>query len=332
MPTTQLIEEDHLSDCLNRVVEKSEYKKKFREFQEYNKTHKNKKGIGISICFHGGGYTGNGEKVLQSEVKITIKENACVDIFVANTDMGQGAHTTLAQMVGEVLELPLEKVKVVNPHTEKTPNSGPTVASRTIYIVGNLLKELAMKIKLECGGDLENHIKSNNSQYPKDHSAQFVPDPSVDFDDKTYLGVGYKDYSWAACVCEVYLNMTTYKLDLKKIWTVLDIGRPVNLKIAEGQVEGGVIQAMGYALTEFFYKTDYGRMHGFTDYTLSTTLDIPEMDIEFIHTDSELAKGLGEIPMDYPAPAIRNAFCNATGIFIDEIPLTPERIHEHLKR
>jgi xanthine dehydrogenase molybdenum-binding subunit len=75
-----------------------------------------------------------------------------------------------------------------------------------------------------------------------------------------------------------------------------------------------------------FYKKGFGRMHGFTDYDLPTTLDIPEINVEFIHTDNEIAKGLGEIPMDFPAPSVRNAFLNATGIVIDEYPLTPERI------
>ena len=71
-------------------------------------------------------------------------------------------------------------------------------------------------------------------------------------------------------------------------------------------------------------------MEGFTDYALPTSMDVPEMEIEFIHTDSDISKGLGEIPMDYPAPSIRNAFHHATGIFIDEIPLTPERIFNNM--
>ncbi len=93
-----------------------------------------------------------------------------------------------------------------------------------------------------------------------------------------------------------------------------------------GQAQGGILQGLGYGLSEFFYKPGYGSMHGFTDYVLPTTLDLPEMNIEFIHTDSDLAKGLGEIPMNFPAPSLRNAFHNATGIFIDEYPLIPERL------
>jgi CO/xanthine dehydrogenase Mo-binding subunit len=332
-PTTQKVTEGHLEDCLDRVIEKSEYKRKVAEFKEWNTTHKDKKGIGISMGYHGGGYTGNGEKVLNSEVKVVIEKDANVKIFVANTDMGQGAHTSLAQMFFEAIGHPREKCWVQLPNTSKTPNSGPTVASRTIYIIGNLLKKFALKIKAELEfNNLEEYVKVNQDEFPREFRMNFVPDPSVDFDDKTYQGTAYKDYSWAACVSEIYFHADTYKIDLKKFWHVFDIGRTVNPKIAMGQAEGGVIQAMGYALTEFFYKDGFGRMNGFTDYVLPISVDIPEIDIEFIHTDSEIAKGLGEIPMDYPAPAIRNAFYNASGIFINEYPLIPERIYEYMQK
>jgi CO/xanthine dehydrogenase Mo-binding subunit len=332
-PTTQKITENNLYECLEIVIKKSDYHKKLKEFSKFNITHKDKKGIGISIGYHGGGYTGSGEKLLNSEVKIVTGKDAIIKIFVANTDMGQGAHTTLAQMVSETLNHPLEKTIVQLPNTSKTPNSGPTVASRTIYIIGNLLRKLSKKIKNELKfKNLERFIKENQEKFPKEYRINFTPDPSVIFNDKTFQGVAYKDYSWAACVTEIYFHVDIYQIELKKIWNVLDIGKIVNPKIAEGQVEGANIQAMGYALSEFFYKKGYGRIQGFTDYALPTTFDIPEIDIEFIHTDSTTAKGLGEIPMDYPAPAIRNAFYNATGIFLDEIPLTPERILKHILR
>ena len=332
-PTTQPIIENNLSDCLDRVIEKSDYLKKSEEFKEWNKTHKDKKGIGISIGYHGGGYTGNGEKILNSEVKVIIEKDATVKIFVANTDMGQGAHTTLAQMFFEAIAHPHEKCLVQLPNTSKTPNSGPTVASRTIYIIGNLLCKFALKIKDELGFEnLEEYINFHQNEFPREFRMNFIQDPSVVFDDENYVGVAYKDYSWAACVTEIHFHADIYQIELKKCWNVLNIGKVVNSKIAEGQVEGGNIQAMGFALSEFFYKKGYGRMHGFTDYALPTTFDIPEIFIEFIHTDRAYPKGLGEIPMDYPAPAIRNAFYNATGIFINEYPLVPERILSEIKK
>jgi len=332
LPSTQKITENHLWDCFERVIQKSEYLTKYQEFAEFNKNHRNKKGIGISLGYHGGGYTGNGEKFLNSEIKITIEKNAEVKIFVANTEMGQGAHTTLAQIVSETLDHPLEKTIVQLPNTNKTPNSGPTVASRTIYIVGNLLRKLSLKIRNELKFvNMEKYIRENSTKFPLEFKMNFIPDPFVFFDEETFQGIGYKDYSWAACVAEIYFKSDSYQIEVKKIWTVLDIGKVINLKIAEGQVQGGLIQAVGYATSEYFYKKGFGRLEGFTDYVLPTSMDIPEMDIEFIHTDSEIAKGLGEIPMDYPAPSIRNAFHHATGIFIDEIPLTPETIFKHIK-
>ncbi len=332
LPSSQPIVENHQEECLEKVLINSDYERKVKEFAEYNKTHNDKKGIGLSIGYHGGGYTGNGEKVLHSEIKLVIEKDATVKIYVANTDMGQGIYTTLAQMVNEALGHPLKKTIMQVPNTSKAPNSGPTVASRTIYIIGNLLKELAGNIKSELGFDnLEAYVQDHQDQFPREFRHFFTPDPSVKFDEETYQGIGYKDYSWAACVAEVSYDPITYKVKVDKLWNVLDIGRTVNRTVCEGQVEGGIIQAMGYALTEYFYKPGFGRMHGFTDYVLPITFDIPTMDIDFIHTDNTLAKGLGEVPMDYPAPAIRNAFLNATGLRLDAIPLTPENIFEAMQ-
>jgi CO/xanthine dehydrogenase Mo-binding subunit len=330
-PTTQPIIEDHLYDCLERTVEISNYHQKVAEFKEWNETHKDKKGIGLAIGYHGGGYTGNGEKVLNSEIKVIIRKNAVVEIYVSSTDMGQGAHTTLAQMFFEAIDHPRAKCWVQLPNTSKTPNSGPTVASRTIYIIGNLLHKLALEIKTELGFDsLEEYVISHQDEFPKEIHKNFLPNPAVCFDDEKYQGIAYKDYSWAACATEIYYHADTYKVELIKNWSVMDIGKLANPKIAVGQAEGGIVQGLGYGLCEFSYKRGFGRVHGFTDYTLPTSIDIPEMIVEFIHTDSEIAKGLGEIPMDFPAPSVRNAVLNALGIQINEYPMTPERIFKAL--
>ena len=331
-PSSQKITENHLLDCFERVIEKSNYHKKKNEFAEFNKTHKDKKGIGLSVGYHGSGYTGNGERVLNSEVKMVIEKSGIIKVFVSNVDMGQGAHTTLAQLVNEALKYPFEKIIVQIPNTSKTPDSGPTVASRTIYIVGNLLRKLSFKIRKDLNSDIGNYIKNNIQEFPKEYRLNFIPDPSVIFNDETFQGIGYRDYSWVACIAEIFYHSETYTIEPKKIWTVFDIGSVVNQKVAEGQAEGGIVQGVGYGLTEFFYKKDYGRIQGFTDYALPTSCDVPDIDVEFIHTDSDFPKGLGEIPMNAPAPALRNAFYNATGIFIDEIPLTPERILKHIEK
>ncbi len=331
-PTTQKITEDHLFDCLERAVEISSYQDKLKDFAFWNKKHDNKKGIGIAIGYHGGGYTGNGEKILNSEIKIVIEKDATVKIYVINTDMGQGAHTTLAQMFAEAIGHPFSKTIVQIPNTKKSPDSGPTVASRTIYIIGNLLKKTALALKKEIGfSSLEKYVKENPAEFPKEIHNHFKQDPMVIFDEETYQGIAYKDYSWGVCITEIFFHAETYQIELIKSWNVFDVGRVVNEKIAVGQAEGGILQGLGYGTTEFFYKPGFGRMHGFTDYAMPTTLDLPEMIVEFIHTDETLAKGLGEIPMNFPAASVRNAFHNATGIFIDEYPLTPENVFKNLK-
>jgi CO/xanthine dehydrogenase Mo-binding subunit len=328
MPSSQKMKDDHLMDCLKRVIEISQYEKKSLEFDNYNASHSDKKGIGLVLAPHGGGYTGNGEKILKSKVKLKINSTGDTEIFVANVEMGQGAHTTLAQMVNEELGIPLSKVLVQLPNTSKTPDSGPTVASRTIYIVGTLLQKLAKNIKSQLKFDrLEDFIKANSQLFPREFEATFIPDPKDLFDDDHNQGIAYHDFSWAASVVEICYDPLQYKITVDKIWNVLDIGRVINYDIALGQVYGGITQAFGWALTENIYKKGFPRSSGFTDYILPSIMDIPNFQVEFIHTNSKTAKGLGEIPMDYPAPALRNALLHATGIMINDLPLTPERIY-----
>lgn len=331
-PTSQILKNCSLSECLDRVLESSDYHNKLREFQEYNKSHEDKKGIGISLGLHGAGYTGNGEKVLKSEVKLKIEKDKSVKIYVANVEMGQGAHTTLAQMVADAFKLELEKVKVIIPNTSLTPNSGPTVASRTIYIVGNLLKKLALKILSEHDAkDLSMMLQNKSDEFPREYFLTFTPDPADDFDEKTNQGVAYHDYSWAACVVEISYDPVEYIVNVQKCWNVLDVGRIINHEIALGQVYGGVTQAIGWALTENIYKKGFERIDALTNYTLPSSYDTPDIHVEFINTNTSTAKGLGEIPMDYPAPAVRNAFLMATGIMINELPLSPENIYKHIE-
>jgi CO/xanthine dehydrogenase Mo-binding subunit len=338
-PTTQKIDEDHLKDCFERVIEKSGFVQKKRDFDAFNSkatsqvSSGEKRGIGLALCFHGAGFTGNGEVMLDSEVKIEILQDSTVNIYVSNVDMGQGAYTTLAQMVSERLGHPLEKTVVRLPNTRLAPNSGPTVASRTIYIVGCILENLSEKIleELQCG-NLADYVTDHPGAFPREFRMRFTPPAGEPFNDELYQGPAYRGYSWMATVSEIVYHPSTFEVEPVRVWNVLDVGRLVNPEVAEGQAEGGVIQAVGYALTELCYRKGHGRIQGFTDYALPMSLDIPEIDIEFLHTDSRQPKGLGEIPMDVPAASIRNAFCHATGVFINRIPLTPENIMMHMKR
>ncbi len=326
LPSTQMLDTSPLYECWNELLKESDFRNKYKEFNAWNKAHKIKKGIGLSLTYHGGGYTGNGEKVLASEVKITLMKNKTVEVFVSNVDMGQGCSTTLAQRVAEGLQYPVDKVIVRTPDTSKTPNSGPTVASRTIYVVGKILFDLAKDIRKQIG-DPETYFETE-IELPVEFNGKFTPDPNVVFDEETYKGIGYRDYSWAACAVEISYDPDLFMVKVDKIWNVLDIGKVVNPSIAEGQVAGAVVQGIGYGTTEITYKPGAGKTSGLSNYVVPIIQDAPDIHIKFVNTDCETAKGLGEIPMNYPAPAVRNALKHAAGITLDEIPLLPELIFD----
>jgi CO/xanthine dehydrogenase Mo-binding subunit len=200
------------------------------------------------------------------------------------------------------------------------------VASRTIYIVGNMLRRLGEDIREELGGDVAAWMAAHPSELPRSFEAAFEPDPSVVFDEQTYRGSGYKHYSWAACAALVEIDPDTAETRILDIWAVLDVGKLAHADIAEGQACGGMAQACGWALGEWFFKPGLGRLSGFTDYALPTSMDAPAFNVHFLDMEYPICKGLGELPMDFPAPAIRNAVRHALGAAPDEIPLLPERL------
>jgi len=332
-PTTQVNKVDSVYETMKVTLEKSDYEKKMKEFVEYNKTHKIKKGIGISTGMHGGGFTGTGEKTMASKVRVNIDKDAIVRIYVSSTDMGQGCSTSLPQCFSEEIGHPLSKTFYQTPNTQKAPNSGPTVASRTIYIVGNLLRKMAKELVNEDfgGKKIEDYVTANQDQFPKDFYKTFELDPSIQFDVATYKGMGYGDFSWGCSIIEIEYDPDTYQVDVKKSWSGIDVGRRVNQEICEGQIQGGVLQAIGWGSTEYIER---GNMRGssITDYIAYTSADAPEMNVYFTDNDASKPKGLGELPMDFPASAITDALHNATGIFLPEIPVIPENIRNAIKK
>lgn len=330
LPTGQIVTGTGLLDCLERVAGISGFAEK-----RANYTRRNLRaspdgellGIGMSMGLHGAGFTGNGERRLDSEVAVTVLPTGTVIVHTAAVDMGQGVYTTLAQVVAEALGIPLERTAAGPPDTSQAPNSGPTVASRTICVVGGILRDLSRRVLEELGtSDLAAFVAANRALFPREWRARYRPPAGDTFDDERYTGPAYQDYSWVATVSEIRFEPLTYRILPWRSWTVLDVGKVVNPQIAMGQAEGGVIQAWGWALTEVCYRKGMGRARGFTDYALPMSLDLPEICVQFVHTDDPVAKGLGEIPMDCPAASIRNALAHATGLFLDCLPLTPETI------
>jgi CO/xanthine dehydrogenase Mo-binding subunit len=170
--------------------------------------------------------------------------------------------------------------------------------------------------------------------------ARYASPPDIEWDDETYSGDAYPCYSWGAEVAEVEVDMDTYEVTCTKITTAQDIGRAIHPVLAAGQIEGGTLQAVGYGLLEELVW-DKGRIvnNRLTNYIIPTSLDAPEMETIIVENQYPHgpfgAKGVGELPMDGGAPAIAAAVFNATGAFVTEIPITPERLQsamENLKR
>ena len=285
------------------------------------------RGIGLSLFFHGSGFTGAGETKLASKASLALTERGA-RILVANTEMGQGTRTMLAQIVADTLGVAYEDVEVNAADTGEVPNSGPTVASRTCMIVGRLLERCALEMRDRLGGLSPRAYLRRHG--PLVVTKQYEKPPEMDWDESTYRGDAYGSFGWACDVIEVEVDRDTWAVRPIKLTTVHEVGKAIHPTLVAGQIEGGTAQGLGWALLEDVIMRD-GRMvnHTMTTYIVPTTLDTPDMDIVVMERPYKHgpfgAKGVGEMPIDGPAPAVVNALRHA-GFDLREIPATPEKL------
>lgn len=311
-----------LRKMIAKAMEASDYE---RKINEYSKPGTNR-GIGMSLFLHGCGFTGSGEqKHIKAIIKLKKNTDDTVVILAANTDMGQGAATTLRKIASGVLDIPIDKVIYSNPDTDIVPDSGPTVASRTIMIVGGLIARAAKELRDKWKPGVEMVVEQRYMQ----------PD-FIKWDEDKMQGDAYPAYSWGVAVCEVEVDPVTFRIDLKGIWSVYDIGKAIDERIVTGQIEGGLLQGIGYGTIEVMEcKEGVIMQKNVTDYIIPTAADSINMETFFIENPYSLgpygAKGAGELPLVGGAPAVALAVENAIGRKISRIPVTPEYIMELLK-
>ncbi len=301
-----------------------------------------RRGLGLALVYHGAGFTGSGEVTLASKALLDLTADGWPRVRVANTEIGQGAITTFAQLVAQVLGVPASRVVVHQPDTDFVPNSGPTVASRTVMVVGGLLRRCAigMKEQLELFAERalegETDFRRVAQRWLRERGAlevvrEYEPPPDIRWDETTYRGDAYGCYGYAALACEVEVDLDTGETKVVRVTTAQDVGRAVHPVLAAGQVEGGTLQGLGWALLEELRWKD-GRVWNaqLTNYIVPTAADAPPMDVELVEMPYSGgpfgAKGVGELPMDVPAPAVVEAIAHATGCRIDELPASPERV------
>jgi CO/xanthine dehydrogenase Mo-binding subunit len=299
-------------------------------------SQKTARGIGLAMAWHGAGFTGSGEVYLASVASLELGANGDIRVLTASTEMGQGTKTIFPQLAAEELGIPIEAVTMAPQDTSIVPDSGPTVASRTAMVVGGLVIKAARRMRATVEEATGRSFAESYTDYAKEHNGlridqQFEAYPNVHFDDKTYKGDAYPAFGWAACVAEVDVDLDTGEVTVKNVVSADDIGHVIHPVLAEGQVEGGTLQAVGYATIEEIKLVDGRYLNDrLATYIIPTALDAPRIDSILVEEPfsgaPHGAKGVGELPMDVPAAAIVAAIHDATGVWIHDLPASPERI------
>lgn len=310
-----------MKEMIDKVTLESNYHEKRKL---YDDPYSNK-GIGMSFFLHGCGFTGSGESThINAKVRLKKDKENKVYLLVAAVDMGQGAKTSLRKIVKKVLDIPYDQVIFDNPDTDYILDSGPTVASRTTMIVGGLLYKAAKRLK-EIWKDNEEMIVEEQYQQPS----------YIKWDEENLRGDAYPAYSWGVNVVEVEVCPLTYQVDIKHVWSIYDIGTAIDLRLAIGQADGGILQGIAYGYMEVM-KHKHGSLQqkNFTDYIIPTSVDTASTNNYIFDNPYALgpfgAKGLGELSLVGGAPAVCLAIEQAIKRHINQIPATPEYLMEVL--
>ncbi|MEJ2152006.1 MAG: xanthine dehydrogenase family protein molybdopterin-binding subunit [Gemmatimonadota bacterium] len=284
---------------LDHALELSSYRERQSEHLALNASHPYlRRGIGMAAFHHGAGFTGSG------------------------------------------LGLAPEQVVIADADTGRVPDSGPTVASRTTMVVGRLIERACDDLRRQLGlddSDTGDRVTETIIGWHAEHDeslvghAKYEPPPGIEWDEATYTGDAYATYGWATYVAEVEVDLRTYTARVTDFVAVQDVGTVLHQTLARGQIQGGVVQAIGWALTEeCTWNNGVMQNNQLTNYIIPTSDDVPPIRVSFVENPfahgPHGAKGLGELPMDGPAPAIANAVARAIDVDPREIPLTPEHL------
>jgi CO/xanthine dehydrogenase Mo-binding subunit len=308
---------------LRTALRKSGFRRKRKAFAGTGR------GIGLSLYYHGSGFTGSGELKLGSRASVELTATG-VRILTSSTEIGQGTRTMHAQIVADALGIPYEQVEVAQPDTGVVPDSGPTVASRTCMVVGGILERAALELKERLGGIApEEYFRRHG---PVRVTREYEQPGWIRWDEAACRGDAYATYGWGCDVAEVELDRDTWEVRPRRLTVVADVGKAIHPALTTGQIEGGTAQGVGYALLERVTMRDGVMANAqLTNYLIPTTLDMPSLEVVLVENPypggPSGAKGLGELPMDGPAPALVNALRHL-GLDLRSIPALPEAIME----
>lgn len=306
-----------------------------------------RRGRGISFYYHGAGFTGSGEQRLAGRATVVLLPGGTFEVRSSSTDIGQGTLTIFSQIAATALGVDISKVAIAELSTAAVPDSGPTVASRTCMVVGRVVETAARKLKerIQAWGasqglgdsplaDVASRMAAEGREEISE-TAQYEPPPGIFWDDETYTGSAYPVFGWAACLVDVAVDPDTYEVVIDRCVQVVDVGKAIHPIIVKGQIEGGTLQALGWAMLEnVIYKDGRVANANMTNCIVPTFADAPELETFLVEEPYPYgphgAKGVGEIPMDGPAAAVASAVEDALGVAFDALPILPEIIERTL--
>jgi CO/xanthine dehydrogenase Mo-binding subunit len=326
------------AECLEKAVLASDYRAKRARGPVVN--GRTARGIGAAVFMHGAGFTGSGERYLKGKVAVDLLAGGRLGIRTASTDIGQGTETVFRQIAADAAGIAIDAVDFAVPSTTTCPDSGPTVASRTVMVVGSIVenasKQLAARVRAEVeahGGTFgEATDRLIAREGPITSLLQYSPPSFIVWDDVTYKGDAYPCYGWACDIAEVEVDLDTFEVTVVDFWSATDVGKAINPVMCKGQIEGGSLQAIGWAVSEeITWRDGHITNPRMTNYIIPTSLDAPRFQTILVEAPFAMgpgggAKGIGELPMDGGAPAIAAAVEHAIGVAMGSLPLTPERI------
>jgi CO/xanthine dehydrogenase Mo-binding subunit len=286
------------------------------------------RGIGFACAFKNVGFSFGYPENCWAKIELHgTAEVERVVLYQAGADCGQGAHTLMAQMAAEAVGVPMDRVELVAADTASSNNSGSASASRLSFMSGNAIRGAAERALMAWQDEDRPAVGEHIYRAPR----------TTPYDPETGACQPNFAYGYVAQAAEVEVDMETGQVRLVRVVTANDVGKAVNPQQVEGQIEGAVVQAQGYALMEnLIVENGQIKTPHLSTYLIPTVLDVPD---EMRSVVLELAdprgpfgaRGMAEMPFLPLAPAITAAVRDATAIWFDEFPLTPARVWRKLK-
>ena len=314
-----IIEEVKLPEMLDVITRESDYWRKAKEYKPGCG-----RGIGIALYNHGGAFTGNGEQAIIKAHARLVKTGDHVSIQVGSTEMGQGFKTSLRKICAATLGVSIDQIEYLDPDTSKVVDSGPTAASRSTMVVGRLVERAAQEMKERWSeGDFTTEVEYEHPDgYP--------------WDQATFRGDAYLGYGWGVACVEVEVDKLTNEVKTLGVWSSHEIGKAIDELIVHGQINGGILQSLGYgSMEKLEVKGGRFKQKSMSDYVIPTSMDFPK---QFYHIQENPypwgpygAKGMGELVFNGASAAYVDAVERALNTRFTSIPIPPEAIEEAMK-